>query len=678
MDSLIKQEYQSLKQDLIKYNYYYHVKDEPLVSDAIYDALFLKLKKIEQQYPEIQDQDSPTLKVGFTPLTAFKQHKHQSPMLSLENIFSFDELNAFHLKVINKLKENNYSGKIEYCLEPKIDGVAISLFYKDGYLHKALTRGDGVIGEDVTLNCKTIKNIPLKLNNFNNINSNLPKELEVRGEVYIASKDFDKLNQEQVKNQKKEFANPRNAAAGSLRQLDSKITATRPLKFFAYALVEHSELNFSDTTQYELLNLVASYGFSVNEDIATVATTEACEQYYQDIIKKRSTLSYEIDGVVIKLNSIQAQHQLGFIARAPRWAVAYKFPAQEATTFLQAVEFQVGRTGAITPVAILSPVNCGGVTINKATLHNIKEINRKAIKIGHEVIVRRAGDVIPEVVAPLEGGKHKQLQEILLPENCPICNSKVVTDNGIIARCSGGMSCKAQLVASISHFAARKAMNITGLGEKIVAKLIENDIISNIADLYNLSSSELMKLEGFGPKATKNLLDSIDASKNPSFARFIFALGIKDVGETTAKTLANNFNSISAIKAASIEQLIALPDIGAVIATQINEFLQEANNLAVIDKLLEYGVNYKPQVQNKQGALMGITFVITGTLTNFKRESLKNSLEAKGAKVTNSISKNTNYLIAGANAGSKLAKAKANMITIIDENKVKQMLADKE
>ncbi len=674
MPASIKKQIESLREQLRYHAYQYYVLDDPDIPDAQYDRLHNQLVALEKKNPELITSDSPTQRVGSTPLTAFKQIRHQLPMLSLDNVFSEDKLQAFNQRILDRL---NVTDDIEFVAEPKLDGLAISLRYENGELIHAATRGDGSTGENVTQNIRTMLCVPLRL-----LGKTCPEVLEVRGEVFMPKAGFEKLNQNAKKNGEKEFANPRNAAAGSLRQLDPAITAKRPLSFYSYAVgvVEGGQLA---NTHYEILQQLKDFGLPVCNEIKRVQGIKACMSYYEDILSRRDDLPYDIDGIVYKVNAMELQSRLGFVARAPRWAIAHKFPAQEEISKIIEVDFQVGRTGAITPVARLEPVFVGGVTVSNATLHNMDEIRRKDVRVGDQVIVRRAGDVIPEVVRVVPNSRKKQLPEIQMLTHCPVCQSLVEQIEGeAIARCTGGLYCRAQRAEAIKHFASRKAMDIDGLGDKLVEQLVDEALINTSADLYQLSIEKLATLERMGEKSAANLVKALDASKHPLLSRFIYALGIREVGETTALNLANEFKTLSAVENADYDQLIEVQDIGPVVAQHIVNFFQQQHNLEVIEQLLSAGIKVQSVKQIMPDAqsgseLMGKTIVITGTLPNMSRDEAKDKLLAVGAKVTGSVSAKTDYLLAGDKAGSKLTKAEKLGVQVIDEATMLLMLERK-
>lgn len=661
----IAEKIEKLREQINEHNYRYHVLDDPTVSDAEYDHLFRELKKLETDFPQYVTPDSPTQRVGARPLRVFKQVQHDVPMLSLENAFTDEDIEHFQQRLLDRLKT---SEELEFCCEPKLDGLAISLRYENGVLIQAATRGDGESGEDVTENIKTIKMVPLRLRG-----KDYPKIIDVRGEVYMPIKNFEELNAKALQTGGKVFANPRNAAAGSLRQLDPNITASRQLEiyFYGFGLVEGGKLA---DTHSERLKQLSNWGLRVNPLIKVVKGLTACLEFYKKVSSQRDKLAYEIDGVVYKVNRIAEQEKLGFVSRAPRWAIAHKFKAVEATTVIEEVDFQVGRTGALTPVARLKPVHVSGVTVCNATLHNMDEIKRKDIHIGDTVIVRRAGDVIPEVVSVVTA-KRRQVTKIKLPKHCPICHSLVEHVPGeAVARCTGGLVCAAQRKETIKHFASRRAMDIEGLGDKLVDQLVELELIHNVADVYRLTEKTLAELERMGKKSADNLLAQIEKSKTTTFARFLYALGIREVGEATAKALAIHFKTLPALQEADIESLQKVQDIGPKVAEHIAHFFHESHNRTIINHLLKAGIHW-PEVKIATNLpLAGQTTVITGTLTKLSRDEAKAHLEKLGAKVTNSVSNKTSFVIVGSEPGSKYDKAQELNIDIFDETKFYQLL----
>lgn len=658
-----------LKKKINEHNYRYHILDEPLISDATYDKLFRELEDLEKQHPELISNDSPTQRVGSTPLTSFQQVQHAIPMLSLENAFSEKEVFAFNKRIQDRLHTKK---EIEYACEPKLDGVAVSLTYYKGQLTRAATRGDGNTGEDITLNIRTILSIPLQLRG-----SDYPTYLEVRGEVYIPKKAFQQLNQRLKDAGEKTFVNPRNAAAGSLRQLNPKITAQRSLAFFTHSVGQIKGGKLA-STHTAILNQFKHWGLPRCPQTQTAKNVLACLAYYNKIEKQRTTLPYEIDGVVYKVNDIALQQQIGFVSRAPRWALAHKFPAQEEFTKILAIEFQVGRTGALTPVARLQPVFVGGATISNATLHNMDEVKRKDIRVGDTVIIRRAGDVIPEVVSVVKEKRPVYSHALKLPKHCPICGSNIVKiETESVARCSGALYCPAQRKEAIKHFASRKAMNIEGLGNKLVNQLVDTNLIKNVSDLYHLTPEQLADLEHLGEKSARKLCDAIRTSKKTSLSRFLYGLGIRDVGITTALNLTQHFQELKSIMQADEESLQAIPDIGPVVATHIKKFFGEPHNLKVIKNLLATGITWpKPTVNNPYppSLLTGKSFVLTGSLSALSREQASTLLQELGAKVSSSVSKKTDYVIIGKDPGSKLNRAQELGLTILTENKFLELL----
>ena len=667
----------SLRNLIRHHEYCYYVLDAPEIPDSEYDKLIKQLQKIEQQFPNLITTDSPTQRVGGAPLAQFASIKHELPMLSLDNVFDESSFIAFNKRIKDRLHLNE-NDEVEYCCELKLDGLAVSILYENGKFSKAATRGDGATGEDITANVRTIKTIPLVL-----IGENIPARLEVRGEVFMTHKGFAKLNADAEKRNEKIFANPRNAAAGSLRQLDPKITAKRPLSFYCYG-VGIIEGSFLPDTHYDRLMQFKAWGLPVSDKVEKRQGAHAALDYFKQIGEQRMSLDFDIDGVVIKVNSIALQNELGFVARAPRWATAFKFPAQEEVTQLNKVDFQVGRTGAITPVARLEPVSVAGVIVSNATLHNSDEIARLGIREGDYVTVRRAGDVIPKIVAVLLDRRPTDTKEIVFPSHCPICGSLIVRDEGqAISRCAGGLICPAQRKEALKHFVSRRAMNVDGMGDKIIEQLVDKDFVKTPADLYKLNLPTLCSLDKIGEKSANNLLNALNASKNTTLSRFIFALGIPNVGEVTAENLVNQLGSLSAIENASLEQLQTVNDIGVVIAESIIDFFQEPHNRNVIEQLTNEEINIHwqditPQAQTTivDSPFSGKTIVLTGTLSVLTRDEAKNKLKQLGAKVTGSVSKNTDLVIAGEAAGSKLDKAQELGIKVIDEQEMLNLLAE--
>ncbi|MEZ5452712.1 MAG: NAD-dependent DNA ligase LigA [Thiothrix sp.] len=663
----VEQQIEKLREQLRYHNHRYYVLDDPEIPDVEYDRLFRKLQALEAEHPQLVTPDSPTQRVGAAPLSEFGEIRHAIPMLSLGNVFSDEELLAFDKRIHDRLKSDD---EIEYVAEPKLDGLAISLLYENGIFTRAATRGDGETGEDVTHNVRTIEAVPLRL-----LGEGWPSVLEVRGEIYMPKAGFNALNERLRNEGTKTFVNPRNAAAGSLRVLDSRITAQRPLTIFCYAVgqVEGGEM---PTTHYAILRQLATWGFRVCPEIRVVQGAHGCLGFYREIGAKRDRLPYDIDGVVYKVNSIALQQDLGFVSRAPRWATAHKFPAQEETTVLEDVEFQVGRTGALTPVARLKPVFVGGVTVSNATLHNMDEIERKDVRIGDTVIVRRAGDVIPEVARVIVERRPQNARQIEMPTHCPVCGSDVQRPDGeAVFRCTGGLYCPAQVKEAIKHFASRKAMNIDGLGDKLVEQFFEQGLIRHVDDLYRLQAEQVAALERMGDKSADNLVKALEKSKATTLERFIFALGIREVGEATAKTLARHFGSLETLQTAEEETLKRVPDVGPVVAANIAQFFGETHNRDTIQHLRELGVHWQNYAAQPPEALplAGKTYVITGTLSR-SRDEIKVDLEALGAKVAGSVSKKTTALIAGENAGSKLDKAQSLGVAVIGEDALSVLL----
>jgi DNA ligase (NAD+) len=660
-----------LRAELERANVNYHVLDAPTIPDAEYDRLFRELQELEERYPELAAPDSPTLRVGVTPLTVFAQVTHATPMLSLNNAFSEDEVRAFDRRVRQGLEA---TGDVEYEVEPKFDGLAVNLTYERGVLAMGATRGDGYTGEDVTANLRTVRSIPLRLEG-----DAAPSVLEVRGEILMLKREFASLNSQQRKKGDREFANPRNAAAGSLRQLDSRVTASRRLAFFAYGLGRVSGGCMPNDRHSRQLEHLEALGFPVSAQRSAVHGVEALLGYYRDIAEQRSSLPYEIDGVVYKVNDLRKQDQLGFVSRAPRFAVAHKFAAEEEITQVTGIDVQVGRTGALTPVARLTPVLVGGVKVTSATLHNEDEIRRKDVHIGDHVVVRRAGDVIPEVARVVIERRPKQVHAFRMPDRCPVCGSQVerLADEAI-ARCTGGLFCPAQRKQALLHFASRRAMDIEGLGDKLVDQLVDGSIVKTPADLYRLEPERLAALERMGEKSAANLCAKIANSKNTTLARFIYALGIRNVGEATARDLARRFGSVEALCAADEEALQEVADVGPVIAQSIASFFREPGNRDVVQQLRELGVRWPAgKAAGAQRPLRGQTFVLTGTLPNLKREEVKERLESLGGKVSGSLSKKTDYVVVGTEPGSKYDKARELGITMLDEEGLLKLL-DKE
>ena len=671
----VLQDYERLKDELNQHNHRYYVLDDPSVPDSEYDRQMRLLQDLEEQYPDLISPDSPSQRVGGEALSSFTQVRHTVAMLSLDNAFSAAELEDFERKIKDRLNYGALPDKpdIDYVCEPKLDGVAVSLLYESGLLTRGATRGDGAVGEDITANVRTINSIPLKLRG-----TNIPRLLEVRGEIYLPRGGFAAINAAAIAAGDKTFVNPRNAAAGSLRQLDSKITASRPLEMCAYS-VGQFEADLVPDTHLHMLEALAGWGFKINDHVQLASGIPACEDYYERLAGLRDGLAYDIDGIVYKVNDLKLQQRLGFVAKAPRWAIARKFPAQEEMTQLLDVEFQVGRTGAVTPVARLEPVFVGGVTVSNATLHNGDEIERLGICIGDTIIIRRAGDVIPQIAKVVLEKRPADAQQIVFPERCPVCQSPVKRVEGeAVARCSGGLFCAAQTKQAIKHFASRKAMDIDGLGDKLVDLLVDQGVIFSVADLYELKTEQLIGLERLAEKSAANLVAAIDASKQTSLAKFLYSLGIREVGEATGQTLANNFGSLEAVIAADLEQLLEVDDIGPVVAKHIVDFFRNPDNLSIIQALREAGVSWPDIDQNAQASqpLKGQTWVLTGGMEVMSRAEAKDRLQELGAKVAGSVSAKTAQVVAGPGAGSKLSKAQSLDIPVMDEAEFIAFLAE--
>ena len=655
--------------DLIaRYDYEYYALDAPTVPDSEYDKIYRELQTLEHQHPTLITPDSPTQRVSGTAVNAFNSITHRQAMLSLNNAFEDNELSAFDKRVCDALGIT----QVEYAVEPKFDGLAITLTYENGVFTQGATRGDGYTGEDVTHNLRTLRAIPMRLSC-----AQPPQLLEVRGEVLMLKRDFEKLNQTQLANGEKLFANPRNAAAGSLRQLDARVSAKRPLTFFAYGLGAAEGIP-AISSHSMAMDYLASLHFPVSHERDVVIGASGLKAYYQKIGQMRDQLPFDIDGVVYKVNQFNQQNELGFVSRAPRWAIAHKFPAQEALTVVEDITVQVGRTGAITPVARLKPVFVGGVTVTNATLHNEDEVRRKDIYIGDTVSVRRAGDVIPEVVGVLAEKRPPNARRFEMPSVCPECGSHILKQaDEAVARCTGGLFCPAQRKQAITHYASRRAMDIEGLGEKLVDQLVEANLVHTLADIYKLDLNTLSNLERMANKSAQNILNALESSKKTTLARFIYALGMRNVGEATAKDLAKHFGKLPALMQASTEDLLAVNDIGPVVAESITNFFSEAHNQSVIAELLSSGITWA-ETEGKQlatGNLAGKTFVLTGTLPTLSRDNAKELIEAAGGKVSGSVSKKTDYVVAGSEAGSKLDKAQELGITILDEAGLLALLA---
>jgi DNA ligase (NAD+) len=656
-----------LRKEINRHNYLYYVLDSPEISDAEYDRLVRELEKLEGQFPDLITPDSPTQRVGAPPLEEFGTVRHTIPMLSLQNAFAEDEAVEFDAKVKRFLHTTK---EIEYVAEPKIDGLAIELVYEDGLFKVGSTRGDGVTGEDVTQNLRTVKSIPLKLQYFKEGAKAIPSRLEVRGEVYMKISDFERLNRRREEAGEPLFANPRNAAAGSVRQLDSRITAERSLDIFCYGIgvVEGVKLS----AHWETLEILRSLGFKVNPLIRRCHSIREVLEFHREIEEKREKLDYEIDGVVLKVNSIRLQEELGEISRSPRWAIAYKFPPRQETTQIMDIQVGVGRTGALTPVAVMKPVEVGGVTVSRATLHNQDEINRKDVRIGDWIVVQRAGDVIPEVVMVVKSKRTGKERPYVMPERCPSCGAHVVKEE-VIWRCPN-VSCPAQVKESIFHFASKGGMDIEGLGYKHIEQMVEKGLIKDAADLYYLSKDDILRLERFAEKSAQNIIDSIEKSRKSTLPRIIYALGIRDVGEHTAKLLANAFGSLDALRDAKYDDLIKMREIGPEVAKSILAFFAEERNLKLVDKLMKGGVTYEAVKARMGGPLEGKTFVFTGALKEFTRDEAERLVESLGGRPTSSVSKKTDYVVAGEEAGTKLDKARELGVRVLTEEEFKRLI----
>ena len=648
----------------------YHSLDTPEIEDHEYDALFQELLQLEDRFPELLYDFSPSQRVGSKPLDGFKKIEHLIPMLSLENAFNQQDMEDFNKRILERLL---IEADVNFSCEPKLDGIAVNLLYKNGRLDLASTRGDGKIGEDITHNIRTINSIPLSLIDSN---SKLPTLIEIRGEVFIEKKDFDLANKKAIKAGEKTFANPRNAAAGSLRQLDPSIAASRPLKFYAHGMgfIEEGDFKLPDS-QSEMLKQYKSWGLPTNPYNDMAANLEACEEYYLKISNERDILPYEIDGIVFKVNDLAKQISLGQVSRAPRWAIARKFPAEVGTTLVKKISFQVGRVGGITPVAEFSPVNIGGVTVSHASIHNFDEINRLDVREGDTVVIKRAGDVIPQIISVNLDKRKKGSLKVSLPKRCPSCKNDLVRIEGeAILRCTAGLDCPAQRIGSLIHFVSRNALNIDGLGERIIELLVDKKLVLNFADLFRLDIKDIINLEGFGEKSATNLIKSIQASKDTNLSRFIYSLGIREVGEATAMNLALNFNNISKFLAADEQDFLEINDIGPVASNYIKEFLASDENINLVKDLIALGVNPKEMEVKNDNPFSSKSIVITGSFNNIARSQLKEELIRVGARVSSSVSSKTEYLIAGEKPGSKLKKATDLQITILDEEEALKLL----
>lgn len=687
----------ALADQLEYHNHRYYVLDDPSIDDAEYDRLFQALLQLELGAPELGSAESPSRRVGAKPLGSFDSATHKIPMLSLDNVFSADALRDFDKRLRARLatrsrpessaassdapivKASTGQLPLDYICEPKLDGVALSLSYENGILVQAATRGDGRVGENITDNARTIASVPLRLRG-----NDFPAQLEVRGEVVMPITEFNQFNQNALAAGEKVFVNPRNAAAGSLRQLDSRITAKRPLQLFAYSIGHHAE-GAIDATHFETLQALKRWGFKVNEHVHRAATIDECIEYCEHLAQLRSSLDYAIDGIVFKINDFSLQSELGFVARAPRWAIAFKFPAEEASTTLVDIDWQVGRTGAITPVAKLEPIFVGGVTVSNATLHNADEIERLDVRVGDRVVIRRAGDVIPQVARVDLSARPSSSQQASgkprIPSQCPVCHSTVERlDGEAVLRCTGGLVCRAQLKQSIVHFSSRKALDIDGLGDKLIEQLVDTQLIANVADLYLLSQDQIASLERMADKSARNLIESLERSKATELGRFLYALGIREVGETTASNLANHFGTLAAIESASLDALLEVSDVGEIVAAHVVAFFANAENTQLIERLVQQGIGWPVIVVDSESSkdlpLHGQTWVVTGKLINMTRDEAKADLRALGAKVAGSVSSKTNCVVAGPGAGSKLDKAQALDVEVIDEQEFLARRAD--
>ncbi len=671
-DAAVKRELASLRRQLEDWNYQYYVLDDPGVPDAEYDRSMRRLVELEAAHPELLVPDSPSQRVGGEPLPGFTEVKHELPMLSLENAFDGEALHDFNRRVLERLKLPADT-TLEFACEPKLDGIAVSLLYRDGVLERGATRGDGSTGEDITHNVRTVQSVPLRLRG-----SGYPAALEVRGEIYMPREGFAALNAAARERGEKGFVNPRNAAAGSLRQLDARLTAKRPLQMCCYSVGVFSGGELPPRHS-DILDLLHQWGLRINPESRVVQGIEACDDYYHELADRRDSLPYDIDGIVYKVNELELQRRLGFVARAPRWAIARKFPAQEEVTRLLAVEFQVGRTGAITPVARLEPVFVGGVTVSNATLHNADEIERLGVEVGDTVIVRRAGDVIPQVVSVVRERRGSDTRPVVFPDSCPVCGSVVErADDEAVWRCMGGLVCAAQQKAAIRHFVSRRAMDVDGLGDKLIEQLVDRELVHNVADLYRLDRATLLTLERMGEKSADNLLDALQKSRETTLERFVYALGIREVGEATARNLARHFGSWERLSSAGEDELLAVPDVGPVVADHLLQFFATESTMAVVAQLRELGVTW-PDIEVEPAAALPLaeqTWVVTGTLESLSRSEAKSRLQGLGARVAGSVSARTHRVVAGPGAGSKLDKARELGIEIIDEDTFLDLLRE--
>ena len=671
MTRAVRNKIEKLRADIERHSYAYHVLDDPVIPDAEYDALFRALQKLEADHPSLVTPDSPTQRVGAKPLDTLPPAEHEVPMLSLGNVFDAGELKAFEMRIRDRLGGD---GDIEYTAEPKIDGLAVSLVYENGVLVRGATRGDGITGEDITENIRTIRSIPLRLQRHEGI----PEKLEVRGEVFMSRHGFERINAQARHEGKKTFVNPRNAAAGSLRRLDPRDTARYPLDVYFYSatnIARHTPVR----TQFDALQYLKKLGLRVCAEARRVSGHAGCLEYYETILDKKASLDYEVDGVVYKVNDLAVQEALGIVSRAPRWAVAHKFPAQEAVTRITDIRFQVGRTGALTPVAKLEPVFVGGATVSNATLHNMDEVRRKDVRVGDEVIIRRAGDVIPEVVKTVLKPGAGRSEAIPVPKTCPECNAEVVQIEGeAVIRCSGGLYCPAQRKGVIKHFASRTAMDIEGLGHKLVDQLVDKEQVSSVKDIFHLTKEKITALEFMGDRSAENLLNAIEKSKHTSLARFIYALGIRGVGEATAAALADHFRDLGPLLQADAEHLQEVPDVGPVIAENITSFFRQSYNQEVISELISAGIVWEiiPESEKRKAPLAGKTYVLTGRMEKFSRPEAASRLKSLGAKVTGSVSKETTAVFAGKNPGSKIVQADSLDVPVLKEDDLLALLQD--
>ena len=667
----LQQRVERLRAEIERHNYLYHVLDSPEVPDATYDRLMAELRALEQQHPELVTPESPTQRVGGSPVPEFAEVRHQLPMLSLDNAFEREDVEAFDRRVRERLETDEQIG---YACEPKLDGLAVSLTYRDGSLALGATRGDGTIGEDVTHNIRTIETVPLRLRG-----RGWPELLEVRGEVFMSIAGFEEMNRRAAAEGEKVFVNPRNAAAGSLRQLDPRLTASRPLEIYFYGAGQ-AEGKALPGLHSEILKTLQNWGLRTSPEVRVVSGVNGLLKYYEDIGRRRSSLRYQIDGVVYKVDSIEQQRRLGFIARAPRWAIAHKFPAEEEMTTVRAIEWQVGRTGALTPVARLEPVFVGGVTVSNATLHNIDELRRKDVRVGDTVIIRRAGDVIPEVVRVIIEKRPSRSSSVRLPQKCPVCGSVVEREEGeAVARCTGVLTCPAQLKESLRHFASRRALDVEGLGTKLIDQLVDAGMVRNPGDLFTLTAGQLANLDRMGDRSAANVVESLERSKQTTFARFLHALGIRDVGEATAEALARHFRSLDALRSSAAGAIEEVPDIGPITAAHVHAFFAEPRNAKVIDSLIQHKVRW-PAVQGavtRNSAISGKTVVLTGKLSTMSRDEAGDAVRKLGGKVAGSVSKNTDFVVVGDEAGSKLKKATQLGVKVLEEDEFLKLIGRK-